>query len=122
MVEIDKALKKLIEENALALATVDEKGNPHCIAVGFVKVVSENQVLVGDNYMKETTKNIQQNKNVALTVWNKNWQTNCRGYELKGTAKYFSQGKWHEMVKKIHEGFPAKGAVLVTINKIKSLV
>ena len=46
MVEINEELKRLIEENALAFATVDENGNPHCIAVAFVKVVSKNQILV----------------------------------------------------------------------------
>lgn len=42
MGEINEELKNLIEENALALATVNESGNPHCNVVAFVKVVSEN--------------------------------------------------------------------------------
>jgi hypothetical protein len=123
VVVINEELKKLIEENALAFATADENGNPHCIAVGFVKVVSENQILVMDNYMVKTRKNIQRNPNVALVVWNKNWKENCVGYELKGTAEYFTNGKWHELIKQIPEnkGEPCKGAILVTINKIKKL-
>jgi hypothetical protein len=123
MIEINKELKNLIEENALAFATVDEKGNPHCVAVAFVKVVSENQILVTDNYMVETIKNIQQNPNVALAVWNKNWKENCVGYELRGTAEYFTEGKWYEIIKQIPEnkGEPCKGAILITINKIKKL-
>ncbi len=118
---INTELKKLIEENALAFATVDEYGNPHCIAVADVKVISKNQMLVGDNYLIETIKNIDRNPNTAFAVWNRNWEENCIGYELKGTAKYFTEGKWHEMIKKIHKGFPAKGAVLITINRIKRL-
>jgi len=55
MVEINKELKRLIEENALAFATVDKNGNPHCIAVGFVKVVSKNP-------------------KVALSAWSKDWE------------------------------------------------
>ena len=43
MIKIISGIKKLIEENALAFATTDEGGNPHCIAVGYPKVVSENQ-------------------------------------------------------------------------------
>lgn len=121
MAEISEELKKLIEENALALATVDENSKPHCIAVADVKVVSENQFLIGDNYMVKTIKNIQKNNNISLVVWNKNWEENCVGYELKGTAEYFEEGKWQEMIKEIHKGFPAKGAVLVTVTKIKKL-
>jgi len=123
MAEINKELKKLIEENALAFATVDKNGNPHCIAVGFVKVVSKNQILITDNYMIETPKNIQKNPKVALSAWSKDWKENCIGYELRGTAKYFTSGKWYKIVKEIPENReePCKGAILVTIKKIKKL-
>lgn len=124
VVEINGELKKLIEENILAFSTIDENGKPHCIAVGFVKVVSKNQILITDNYMVETTRNIQRSSNVALIVWNKNWKKNSTGYELRGIAEYFTKGKWHKMVKQIPEnkGESCKGAILVTINKIKKLV
>lgn len=122
MIEINEELKNLIESNALALASVDQKGNPHVIGVADVKVVSKNQILVGDNYMVQTIKNIQQNNNVALVVWSRNWEENFLGYELKGNIEYFTKGKWHEMIKKIHKGFPAKGAILITINKIKKII
>ena len=120
---IGKELKSLIENNALAFASSDENGNPHCIAVGFAKVISDNKVLITDNYMAETRKNIQKNANVALTVWNKDWEQDCVGYELRGKAEYFAEGKWREEVKKIPEnkGMSCKGAVLITINKIKKL-
>ncbi|MCK5040114.1 MAG: pyridoxamine 5'-phosphate oxidase family protein [Candidatus Aenigmarchaeota archaeon] len=123
MEELNKELKKLIEQNALALATTDKEGNPHCIAVGFVKVVSKNQILATNNYMAETTKNIQKNPNVALAVWNKNWKENCVGYELKGTVEYFTSGKWYQIIKQIPENKeePCKAAILITIRKIKKV-
>lgn len=124
MVKINEELKTLIEENALGFATADENGNPHCIAVGCVKVVSENQILITDDYIVETTKNIQKNPSVALAVWNKEWREDCVGYELKGTAEYFTEGKWYEIMKQNPEteGEPRKGAIVVTIEKIKELV
>lgn len=121
MVEINDDVKKMIENNAMAFATVGENGNPHCIAVGDVKVVSKTQILVGDNYMVQTINNIRQNNNVSLVVWNKNWEEDCIGYELRGTAEYFTSGKWHEMIKEIHKGYPAKGAILVTVKEIIKL-
>lgn len=122
-IKINEELKKLIEENALAFATVDGSGNPHCIAVAFVKVVSKNQILVTDNYMIETIRNIERNNNVALAVWNRNWEENCVGYELRGTAEYYTEGEWYERVRQIpeNEGEPCKGAIFITINKIKKL-
>lgn len=123
MVEINEELRKLIEENALAFATSDESGNPHCIAVGFVKVVSANQILITDNYMRETKINLGKNPNVALSVWNIDWKDECIGYELKGKAEYFTEGEWHDKIKAVpeNEGEPCKGAILVTINNIKKV-
>jgi predicted pyridoxine 5'-phosphate oxidase superfamily flavin-nucleotide-binding protein len=114
----------MIEENALGLATIDKSGNPHNIAVGYVKVISENQLLISDNWLQETIENIKSNPNVALVVWNNDWKKNCVGYELKGRVEYFTSGKWIEIIKKIpiNKGEPCKGAILITINKIKSLV
>ncbi len=120
---INKGIKKIIEENALGLATIDKSGNPHNIAVGYIQVISENQLVITDNYLKESIENIKINPNVALVVWNKNWKENCVGYELKGKAEYFTSGRWIELIKKIpiNKGEPCKGAVLITINKIKPL-
>lgn len=125
MIEISEELKKLIEGNALAFATVGKDGNPHCIAAGYVKVVSKNQVIVTNIYMMETIRNIQRNNNVALTVWSRNWEDeeSCEGYELRGMAEYFTAGKWKEFVDDLPENkrYKPKGAVLITISKIKKL-
>ena len=122
-VEINEGIKKMIEENALGFASVDKKGNPHNIAVGFVKVVSKNKFIISDNYFEETVENIKNNSNVSLVVWRSDWQENCVGYELAGKAEYFTNGKWIDFIKKIpiNEGEPCKGAILVTLNKMKVL-
>ncbi len=123
MAVITEEIKKLIEGNVLAFASVDEQGNPHCIAVAFTKVVSPNQILITDNYMVKTIRNIQKNPNVALVVWNKDWEEKCVGYEFSGTAQYFAEGEWFERVKELPENKeePCKGAILITVNKVKKL-
>ena len=119
MVEINSEVKKLIEENPLAFATVDEAGKPNVIGVAFVKVVSKNQILITDNYMKKTKENLEKNNNVCLAVWDKDWN----GYKLVGTAEYFTSGKWNEFVEKMPEnkGLPAKGEILVTVSELIKL-
>ena len=99
--EINEGMKKMIEENALALATINEKGEPHNIAIGFVKVISKNQLLISNNWFVETANNIKKNPNVSLAVWARNWEENCIGYEFKGRAEEFTSGKWLEEIKKI---------------------
>jgi len=120
---INEGMKNIIEKNALGIASIDKSGNPHNIALGYIKVVSSNQLLVSDNYIIETIENIKKNPNVALVVWTRNWEEQCIGYELKGKAEYFTGGKWLESIKKIPENkdAPCKGAILITINKIKVL-
>jgi len=120
---INEGIKNIIENNALGIASIDKSGNPHNIALGYVRVVSSNHLLVSDNYLVETVDNIRKNPNVALVVWTRNWEKSCIGYELKGKAEYFTSGKWLETIKKIPENkrAPCKGAILITINKIKVL-
>ena len=114
--------KKMIEGNAMALATVGEGNIPHVIAVAFVKV-KDGKMVITDNYMVDTIRNIQNNKNVALAVWNKEWQEDCKGFEFSGTAEYHMGDEWHNFVKSLpeNEGEPCKGAIVVTVKGTKKL-
>jgi predicted pyridoxine 5'-phosphate oxidase superfamily flavin-nucleotide-binding protein len=122
-IEINEGMKKIIEENAMGFASVNKNGNPHNIAIGYVKVVSKNELLISDNYFEETSENIKYNPNVSLVVWRQDWKENCVGYELAGKAEYFTSGKWYEEMKKlpINDGAPCNGAIIVKLNKIKVL-
>ncbi len=119
MVKIDNNLKKLIENNPVSFATVNNNNTPNVIAVAFVKVVSDNKIVITDNYMSKTKKNIQNNNNVCMIVWDKDWN----GNKLIGKVEYFTSGKWKEYVEQIKEnkGEPAKGAILATITEIIKL-
>jgi uncharacterized protein len=117
---IDKKLKTVIERNNLAFATIDKNNKPNVVYFSCVKVISKNQLLITDNYMNKTRKNILKNPTCALAVTDS--KLDC-GYQLKGKAKYFFSGKWLKQVKALKEnkGHPAKGAVVVTIKEIIAL-
>jgi predicted pyridoxine 5'-phosphate oxidase superfamily flavin-nucleotide-binding protein len=119
-VMITEELKALIEESILAVASASRSSEPNVIAVGAVKVVSDNQLLLTDNYMSITKKNLEANSQVCLALWSTDGE---EGYKLKGTAQYFSSGKWLDMVKRMPENdeLPAKGAILVTLTEITPL-
>ena len=123
MIKINEELKKLVESNPMGLASVDQEGNPHCIAVAYVKAVSENQILITDAHILITVKNIKDNPRVSLVVWNKEWEDDCFGYVLKGTAEHFTEGKYFDEVAKIaeNEDLEFKGAILVTVDKLKRI-
>ena len=109
-------IKELIENSPVALATVTSSNKPNVIGVAFVKVVSDNEVLITDNYMNQTKNDILENKNICLIVWDKD----LKGFKIIGKAEYFTEGKWKKYVEEINEneGLPAKGAILITVEKI----
>ncbi len=119
MTIIDAKTKKIIEWNPIAFSTVDEKANPNVIWVAFVKVISDNKVLITDNYMHQTKNNIENNNNVCLAVWNKEWE----GVKIKWTAEYITKGKWKEFVDNMPENrwLPKKWAIVITISQILTL-
>lgn len=116
---INFKIKKLIEKNAVAFATVDNFNNPNVIGVAYIKVVSKNKIIITDNFMKQTKENLSKNNNVCLAVWDKDWN----GYKIVGKSKYFTNGKWKKYVEQLPEnkGLSAKGAILINITKLIKL-
>jgi len=117
---ISKEAKKLIEGNPVAMATASLL-EPDIAVLADVKVLNENQLLIGDNYLTKTVSNIEKNDKVSLVVWNPDWEKNCFGYKMIGKAVYETAGTHFDMVQLIHAGFPAKGAIVVTIDSIKKI-
>ncbi len=120
---ISLGLKKLIESNAIGLATVGRNGKPHNIAVAYVKVV-EDKIVISSTHIKETIKNLKTNNNVSLVVWNKEWEKACVGFEVVGKAKNYTKGKWFEYVKNLpdNEGYKIASAIIIKVTKIKRLL
>ena len=118
-IKMNTAIKKIIEENPISLSTINTNNTPNVIAVAFAKVVSENQIVITDNYMSQTKENIKKNNNICIAAWNKDWD----GYKLVGTAEYLDSGKWKKLVENIKEnkGMSAKGAILIKVAKIIKL-
>ena len=113
--KISKEIRTIIEKNPISIATTS-KGKPHVIAVSFAKVKG-NKIIITDNYMKTTAENIRKNPNISIVAWNKK----LIGYQIDGRAKYFNKGKYRDFIKSLKEnkGYPAKGAILITITKIR---
>ncbi len=111
-----REIKALLESSPVALATTMADGRPNIIGVAFVRVVGEAEIVVTDNYMSQTVKDILANNNVCLLVWN----SDLKGYKIVGEAVYHTHGPWLTYVKEMPEnkGLPAKGAILITVQKI----
>jgi len=113
---ISSDIKTIIEGNPVAVATVTPEGNPNVIGVAFVKVVDGNKILITDNFMNQTIKDITHNPRIAIVGWN----GKMVGYKLLGNATYYAEGEWVEKAKLISEnkGMPVKGVILVSVEKV----
>lgn len=114
-----KKIKEFIENSPVYISTCDRKCNPHVIVVACVKVIDDRKMLITDNYMKTTAKNLLSNSRVEALIYNKQW----KGCRITGSAKYHKTGKWMDYVKSMKEnkGHPAKGAVILTASRISNL-
>lgn len=123
MTEISSGLKKLIEDNALALATISADGFPHNIAVACCKVVDD-KIVISNSHIYETIVNLSVNNHISLAVWHKDWEDVFVGFEIKGSAENFTEGKWLDFVKKLPEndGYDIKSAIVITVESIKKLL
>jgi uncharacterized protein len=112
---INSKIKKIIEKNPAAFATISGS-KPYVIGVAYCKVLDKNTIIITDNFMKSTVKNILKNDHVALVAWNKKWE----GVQILGRVEYYREGKWLNYVRKLKEnrGMPAKGAILIKVSKV----
>jgi len=82
-------------------------------------VLSDDEVLLVDVFMKKTLDNIKANPKVAVSVWD---YDGLKGYEFKGNARIETSGNAFEddvkMVKSVFPQFDAKAAVVVQVDSI----
>lgn len=115
---IIEKIKLIIEENPVALATVNEDGSPRVIVVAYVKV-KDGKVIITANYMKSTLENIKRDSRVSLGVWNNKME----GYRIDGLAEFFDNGEWYDFVTSMEENKeePCLGALVVSIKEVVKL-
>jgi len=113
-------MKNLLEINlegkSLVLATVNEQSCPHTIIITCYKVLNERQILLCDTYLNETLKNIQNNKQVAISFLD----NSKIGYEFQGQAEYFQSGELFKLCQKLKSSkrLDCKGALVINLEKI----
>ena len=120
MAKITDEMKEVAAKTkGFALATTTRDGDPHLIPVGFGKILSDDELLLVDVFMKKTLENLRANPNVSVSAWDFD---GLKGYEFKGNARIETSGKAFEesvaMVKSMFPQLDAKGAVIVKVDSI----
>ena len=102
-----------------AFATAGKNGNPNVVPIGSQHFHSEDTVIVMDNHLSKTKKNILENPTVALTFWD---MESRKSFQLKGSAVIETSGKiFDEEVMKYKARRPnsnPRGVVIIKIEEI----
>ncbi len=94
--KILKNYKKIIENNLIFVSTSSKKSKPHLIVCADARVF-KNYILITDNYMKVTKKNIFENNSISLCVGSLK-----QGFlYIKGRVEYKQSGKYFTSIKSL---------------------
>jgi predicted pyridoxine 5'-phosphate oxidase superfamily flavin-nucleotide-binding protein len=122
MAKITLEMKDVIEKTrGWAFATSTKDGTPNVVPIHFVKLISDDEIMFVNVFMKKTLENMKENPNVALSVWD--WDTKPRrGYQFKGEARIETSGKLFEegvqIVKAEKPELEVKGVVIIKVKSI----
>ncbi len=117
---LNENVVKLLKTGMWDLATCAD-GEPNVVPVAFKDVTPEGMLVVGDVFLDTTLKNLAANQGkIAVSVYD--GQT-LKGYQVKGTAQYVTEGDvvaaFKAMVEKMFNGAAtAKGALIITPEKV----
>ena len=117
---LNENVKKILKESMWDLATCGNNES-NVVPVAFKDVTEDGKLVVGDVFLETTLKNIQSNGGkIAISVYN---GETLEGYQIKGTAKYVTEGTvvdtFKAMVEKMFNGVAtAKGALIINPEKV----
>ncbi|HNR43584.1 MAG TPA: pyridoxamine 5'-phosphate oxidase family protein [Methanofastidiosum sp.] len=111
-------IKDIFEKERIhQLATASKNGEPNCSYVGAKYLLDDETIIIVDNFMKKTLKNILENPNVAIAIIREK-----ETYQIKGTCEYLTKGPIYEEARKWMKAkgdrYPAKGALLIKVTDI----
>jgi len=118
--DIPEKVKNLFnDQDVISFGTADVNNAPNVVAVFWKKITDDKTILLIDNYMDQTKKNIEQNSKVCLSFWDRK---TGEGYKIKGDAYYHISGQVFTQGKNfIQEQRPEKNPKGVVEVKVKDI-
>jgi len=112
----EKQLDLLNRRKIVVLATSNLENKPRAIFVE-VNQVKDDKIIITDNEMKTTRKNLLENKNVFILAFEEDYHY---GLKILGDVEYNTEGEYFDFVKNLetNKNFSPKGAIMITIKEI----
>lgn len=121
MMVLTEEMMDAIEKNLVFVATVSKEGVPNVVPIGFARPLDEKSILIADNYMNKTIKNLEDNHKLSLIVQD----AKSLPYQFKGTVKIFKSGEYFDQVvdwaQNVMSELEPKSAILFTVEDIYSV-
>lgn len=102
-------------EGPIIFTTVDDDGKPNAIYANSVKKVSEDTIVVVNNYFSKTLQNILAGSKGSILFLTENETA----YQIKGRIEYHENGVIYEEMKTWNRvGFPGHGAAALKVEEV----
>lgn len=125
-------IQEVLGNRIIYLATASKNGIPNVVPIGGKKIIDDSTLLIVDVLLDKTKQNILENPLVAIIVEDLKREKPI-SYQLKGTAKLYTDGEYLQQAIEISENgwarrkkaghtkkYKVRSAVLVTIEEIYS--
>ena len=116
-----KEMIDAVEKDLVFLATSSKEGIPNVVPIGFARPIDSETILIADNYMNKTRKNLEENPNISLVTKD---ATKCP-YQFKGKIEIFESGKYFDIVTEWGQNamtkLTPKAAILMNVEEIYSI-
>ena len=122
MVLINDEMRAVFEKiKVFSVGTAAEDGTPNVAPIATVQFQGDDEVWLGDNYMKKTLANVRENPRMAIYAWDPDTK---RCYQLKGRVEVRTEGaEYEEMKAKMkakNEAYPAKSLLILRVEEVYS--
>lgn len=109
----------LQKQKPIPIATSSKNGTPNVVYIAFLKILDDENIMIGDNYFNKTAANLAENPRISILCYDKEAK---RSFQIKGSTKVFTTGPHFEEMKKwvmeVNPKLPAKAAVMVRVDEI----
>lgn len=118
MVKLTEEIKGSMKGiKTIYLATSSKSGEPNVIPMGAYKLLDDETMLLSDQFMKKTLKNLKENPHAAIAFWGENG-----GFQIKGTVTIHTDDQIFKddvaWVKTIKPNLNPKGALVLKIAEV----
>lgn len=120
MVKVPEEVKAVFKkQQMIPMATADASGKPNVVLVGMWWWVDEETMVVVDNYLNKTRRNIEENPRVALVGWDREAR---KSFQIKYRAEIRTSGSLYQEGRRRAQNrtrpLPGKAVVVLNVEEV----